>query len=147
MESDGEGSLCLRHQRPTKPLLDKKENHRRPNKDERRACIRESDFYCCIEQAPTLLQRRRRRSRGRKQGREHGGLEVMVYNKNGWGCSLYLTRWEESKASLFKGGKHRELHRRIHFAVGDQVEIWVFRIGDGKLCFVIANKVDLVISL
>ncbi|KAI0504964.1 hypothetical protein KFK09_015921 [Dendrobium nobile] len=83
----------------------------------------------------------------RKQGREHGGLEVMVYNRNGWGCSLYLTRWDASRASVLKGGKYREFHRRSHFAIGGLVEMWAFRDGDGKLCFVIGNKVDLDISL
>ncbi|PKU66126.1 hypothetical protein MA16_Dca022670 [Dendrobium catenatum] len=83
----------------------------------------------------------------RKEGREHGGLPVMVYTRYGWGCLLYLTRWDASKASVLKGGNYREFHRRSFLAAGDVVEMWAFRDGHGKLCFIIGNKIDLYISL
>ncbi|KAH0458890.1 hypothetical protein IEQ34_011704 [Dendrobium chrysotoxum] len=83
----------------------------------------------------------------RKEGREHGGLQVMVYNRYGWGCLLYLTRWDASKASVLKGGNYREFHRRSCLAAGDLVEMWALRDGHDKLCFIIGNKIDLQISL
>ncbi|KAI0504290.1 hypothetical protein KFK09_015242 [Dendrobium nobile] len=83
----------------------------------------------------------------RKEGREHGGLPVMVYTRYGWGCLLHLTRWDASKASVLKGGNYREFHRRSFLAAGDVVEMWAFRDGHGKLCFIIGNKIDLDISL
>ncbi|XP_020598388.1 B3 domain-containing protein At2g31420-like [Phalaenopsis equestris] len=83
----------------------------------------------------------------RKQGREHGGLEVMVYNRGGWGCLLYLTRWDASKATVLKGANYKEFFRRSYFVAGNQVEVWAFRNGDGKLCFVIGSKIDLQLSL
>ncbi|KAI0504286.1 hypothetical protein KFK09_015238 [Dendrobium nobile] len=83
----------------------------------------------------------------RKEGSEHGGLPVMVYTRYGWGCLLHLTRWDASKASVLKGGNYREFHRRSFLAAGDMVEMWTFRDGHGKLCFIIGNKIDLEISL
>ncbi|KAK8968684.1 hypothetical protein KSP40_PGU021681 [Platanthera guangdongensis] len=83
----------------------------------------------------------------RKQGQEHGGLEVMVYNRDGWGCWLSLTRGDASKASVLKGGNYREFRHRSFFTAGDTVEMWAFRGEDGRLFLAIGNQINLEISL
>ncbi|KAG0494023.1 hypothetical protein HPP92_005017 [Vanilla planifolia] len=94
--------------------------------------------------------KKRRVDRGERVGnreREHGGLEVMVYCRGGWGCPLLLTRWEASQASVLKGKNYKEFHRRCGFAVKDRVEMWAFRNRDGRLCFAIGKQIDLELSL
>ncbi|KAH0459319.1 hypothetical protein IEQ34_012133 [Dendrobium chrysotoxum] len=48
---------------------------------------------------------------GRKRGREHEGLGMMVYDRSRRGCLLYLTRWDSSEASVLNGTNYKVFHR------------------------------------
>ncbi|KAG0466736.1 hypothetical protein HPP92_018316 [Vanilla planifolia] len=75
----------------------------------------------------------------REVGRNHGGLEVMVYDQRGQGCRLLLTRWDGSGAAVLKGKNYENFLRKSRIEEGDDVEVWAFRDEDEKLCFVVGN--------
>ncbi|KAG0466740.1 hypothetical protein HPP92_018320 [Vanilla planifolia] len=77
--------------------------------------------------------------RRRLIGRNHRGLKVMAYDQRGWGCSLFLTRWDGSGAAVLKGPNYRAFRRHSFMEEGDEVEVWTFRDEDGKLCFAVGN--------
>lgn len=91
-------------------------------------------------------RRRRRRGRAlcgerrrRLLGRNHGGLEVTVYDQTGWGSPLLLARWDGSGAAVLKGPNYRTFRHHCFMEAGDDVEIWAFRDKNGNLCFAVGN--------
>uniref|UniRef100_A0A8I6WFH2 Uncharacterized protein n=1 Tax=Hordeum vulgare subsp. vulgare TaxID=112509 RepID=A0A8I6WFH2_HORVV len=63
----------------------------------------------------------------KRKGREHGGLPVLVIERNAGIRELQLTRWESSGVCVIKGEGYMDFINSSGFRVDDVVEIWAFK--------------------
>ncbi|KAF7004344.1 hypothetical protein CFC21_019581 [Triticum aestivum] len=63
----------------------------------------------------------------KRRGREHGGLPVLVIERDAGIRELQLTRWESSGVCVIKGEGYMDFINNCGFSVGDVVEIWAFK--------------------
>ncbi|CAM0954910.1 unnamed protein product [Alopecurus aequalis] len=64
---------------------------------------------------------------GKRKGRKHGGLPVLVVEPHAGVRELQLARWDSSGGTVIKGEGYLDFIHSCGFKVDDVVEIWAFK--------------------
>ncbi|KAL5227743.1 hypothetical protein ABZP36_016008 [Zizania latifolia] len=67
------------------------------------------------------------KTRRKKKGKKHGGLDVTLVHLTAGMKKLQLSRWESSHGTIIKGDGYIEFIKSCGFLEGDTVQIWAFK--------------------
>lgn len=75
----------------------------------------------------------------KKDGIDHDGLPVLIYNAAGWRFSSTLVR-RDTNSTVLRGKEWLCFAQFNNFVVNDTVEMWAFRrVEDEKFCFLLTK--------